>query len=406
MGRLHPLSPKLLFGRHPTPSSHRGLSKRSAHFHERYLKPIQEVRVGDWVWARGPDGSVKRQVSRLFRHSDKAVLHVRYARDNGEVNDTVATTEHPFWVQGKGWVAAQALQPGDRLLTLGAGPNPRVTEISSCDLKAEVFNFEVEGAHNYFVGCLGVLVHNASVERLSDVWGSKDGIELPSVGSERFKSLVQGIHDQFATTKSYAVLPTPFNSAHPAPGRLPMPSGDSSPGIYGSFAGIDRSATYKSLGPISSSAIPSPTAIGSMESLRVWGHHLLRESFGGKVASLSHAQYHYASAQPAQTRASGTASWHTDGAMITYGFTVSTEGPGTDVLSPHPTKPGQKARRYGPSSLATSAPTWWLTVFTGDGISRHPQSGHLPTVHRTPPSFAVDRSLYLVRVGDGLGRDE
>lgn len=397
-GRLHPLSPELLFGR--------DLSRRSARLHARQLKPIQEVKVGDWVWARDPGGPVKRQVSRLFRHSDKAVLRVRYARDNGEVHDTVATTEHPFWVQGKGWVAAQQLQLGDPLLMLGAGPHPRVTEISGYDARAEVFNFEVEGSHNYFVGRLGVFVHNASVERAPHVWGSKDGIELPPVGSAEFRRLVQGAQDQFVKTKSYAVLPTDLKSTHPTPGRLPMPGDDPGSGIYGTFAGTNQAATYKRLGTSSTLAVSSPTAIGSMEALRVWGHHLLRESFGDKAAAVSHAQYHYSPAQLVQGQVPATGSWHTDGAMIVYGLTISTEGPGTDVLSPHPTNAGQRARRYGPGSGAISAPTWSLTIFTGDGISRHPQSGHLPTVHRTPPPVAVDRSLYLVRVGDGLGRDE
>ncbi|WP_155060646.1 polymorphic toxin-type HINT domain-containing protein [Streptomyces blattellae] len=71
-----------------------------------------------------------------------------------------ATTEHPFWVPGKGWTGAEALRPGGRLTTLD-GKDARVESVTKVRGPVQVFNFEVEGDHTYFVGASKVLVHNA-----------------------------------------------------------------------------------------------------------------------------------------------------------------------------------------------------------------------------------------------------
>lgn len=78
-----------------------------------------------------------------------------------------ATTEHPFWVEGKGWVAACQLHAGDLLKRIDSGACLRVVSAELSGTKADVFNFEVEGVHNYFVGRDGVLVHNESRQQSS-----------------------------------------------------------------------------------------------------------------------------------------------------------------------------------------------------------------------------------------------
>ncbi|MFI1481334.1 polymorphic toxin-type HINT domain-containing protein [Streptomyces sp. NPDC020747] len=71
-----------------------------------------------------------------------------------------ATPEHPFWVRGKAWTGAEALRPGDRLSTLD-GQDASVESVKRTTRPVQVFNFEVEGDHTYFVGRTKVLVHNA-----------------------------------------------------------------------------------------------------------------------------------------------------------------------------------------------------------------------------------------------------
>ncbi|RMG13724.1 MAG: hypothetical protein D6731_11670 [Planctomycetota bacterium] len=60
------------------------------------------------------------------------------------------TTEHPFWVRGRGWVAAKDLEPGDRLL--GSQGEQLVLTGREVRLEeADHYNFEVEDWHTYFV---------------------------------------------------------------------------------------------------------------------------------------------------------------------------------------------------------------------------------------------------------------
>ncbi len=72
------------------------------------------------------------------------------------------TTNHPFYVEEKGWVAAGDLEVGDVLYTAD-GDEVEVTDIELEKLAEPitVYNLEVEDFHTYFVGEYGVLVHNS-----------------------------------------------------------------------------------------------------------------------------------------------------------------------------------------------------------------------------------------------------
>jgi len=128
------------------------------------VKPIEEIEVGDLVWAWDNDRSalVKRRVKQVFRRKDRPVLQVLCIDDAATVQVITATTEHPFWIEGKGWVAAHALQPGETLKCIDGAPRMSVLRVEDTGARADVFNFEVEETHNYFVGTHGILVHNES----------------------------------------------------------------------------------------------------------------------------------------------------------------------------------------------------------------------------------------------------
>ncbi len=76
--------------------------------------------------------------------------------------ETLRCTEtHPFQVKGRGWVNASDLAPNDVVYT----KDWNVTIVKSVNLleldePVEVFNFEVEDCHTYFVGEYNILVHN------------------------------------------------------------------------------------------------------------------------------------------------------------------------------------------------------------------------------------------------------
>ncbi len=76
--------------------------------------------------------------------------------------ETLRCTEtHPFQVKGRGWVNASDLAPNDVVYTKDWN-TAIVQSVSLLELDepVEVFNFEVEDCHTYFVGEVDILVHN------------------------------------------------------------------------------------------------------------------------------------------------------------------------------------------------------------------------------------------------------
>ena len=120
---------------------------------------IEEIQPGDWVVARDDSTGAQglRQVVRLFRGQTDTVVRIRVGRtqdrSSGDADPDAtirATTEHPFWVQGQGWVAAADLRVGDELSGV-AGETLFVVNHEVRAQDADHYNFEVEGWHTYFV---------------------------------------------------------------------------------------------------------------------------------------------------------------------------------------------------------------------------------------------------------------
>ena len=122
------------------------------------LVPIEEIKPDQLVWAEDPETGERalKRVVRLFRNEKFELVHLQV---NGETITT--TVGHPFFVQGKGWVAAKNLVVGDKLELLDGG-EAYVDAIDQEKLteSVKVYNFEVEDFHTYYVGKISVLVHN------------------------------------------------------------------------------------------------------------------------------------------------------------------------------------------------------------------------------------------------------
>ncbi len=147
---------------------------------------IEEVRVGDLVWARcdvtGHEGF--KPVVTLFRNVTDSLVHVTYttsgagappacgggslpARFGGYADAThtlTGTAEHPFWSVTRGaWVEMGALQSHETLLLAG-GHTATITSVRTERLATPVavHNFEVADWHTYHVGTPTgwVWVHN------------------------------------------------------------------------------------------------------------------------------------------------------------------------------------------------------------------------------------------------------
>ena len=98
----------------------------------------------------------------------------------------IASEEHPFWVRQNGWVAARDLLPGDDLCSL-SGENVKIINVFVEFLRnpVEVYNFEVEDWHTYFVGKNNVLVHNkCSLTKIQDSYLKKKGLNAHRIKYE------------------------------------------------------------------------------------------------------------------------------------------------------------------------------------------------------------------------------
>ena len=114
------------------------------------IKSIEDIKVGDTVksFDIGTSSVVNSKVTETFVHSDRYYMII---------NGTIKTTSvHPFYSDGN-WIEAGDLSIGDKILHVD-GLEHTVKTIELNDEPVTVYNFEVDGTHNYFAE--GYLVHN------------------------------------------------------------------------------------------------------------------------------------------------------------------------------------------------------------------------------------------------------
>ena len=77
------------------------------------------------------------------------------------------TAEHPFYVEGKGWITVKNLQVGQTVKAF-ANQSQSIIRINKLSDKVTVYNIEVDGNHNYFVTSTSILVHNKNITELKN----------------------------------------------------------------------------------------------------------------------------------------------------------------------------------------------------------------------------------------------
>ena len=151
---------------------------------------IKDVEPGNLVATRDPqtgETAFGRVVRTIQRQTDALVaLRLADSKTGQVVTSLTCTPEHPYYVQGQGWVEAGSLGVGSLIVTR-AGPPLVVKGVDWQRAKAgtkpfTVYNFEVAGSHTYFVGKDngGAWVHNAcgmkfpnTPEEMDDMMGFK-----------------------------------------------------------------------------------------------------------------------------------------------------------------------------------------------------------------------------------------
>ena len=122
-------------------------------------KAIETIQVGDTIPCVDHitgESAEKRVITTTVNKVNRLIeLDI-----DGEIIQCTET--HPFQVKGRGWVNAIDLAPNDIVYTKDWNTaTVKSVNLLELDEPVEVFNFEVEDCHTYFVGELGVLVHNA-----------------------------------------------------------------------------------------------------------------------------------------------------------------------------------------------------------------------------------------------------
>ncbi|MEK5332837.1 polymorphic toxin-type HINT domain-containing protein [Lysinibacillus sp. FSL W8-0992] len=97
-----------------------------------------------------------KKVTNLYRNQRDDLIKLYVGKQIIETTDN-----HPFWVEGKGWVLADELQIGDKLQKAD-GSNLKIDKVEfvRMDEPVTVYNFTVEDYHTYYVTDIGVWVHN------------------------------------------------------------------------------------------------------------------------------------------------------------------------------------------------------------------------------------------------------
>jgi hypothetical protein len=142
-------------------------------------RPIEDLRAGDMVLSRdtATGALAYRPLSAVYHNPPDSTYRIDLG---GE--PVVATGIHRFWKAGEGWAMARDLKPGDRLRTVGGVARVRSVDTSKVQ---PVYNLQVAGSDNFFVGTEGVLAHDNSLvtpaekpfDRVPEIGGLSQGAE-------------------------------------------------------------------------------------------------------------------------------------------------------------------------------------------------------------------------------------
>jgi len=138
---------------------------------QRGLVAIEEVRIGDGVLSQPDDQGevVYKRVDDKFVYHDKSIWEVRVVDGVGIEHQFIATPNHPFWVNNLGWSGVEFLEAGQEL-ELTDKQLVEIVSVRDLDHTAVVYNMEVADFHTYYVGELGIWVHNM---RCGEIEGTK-----------------------------------------------------------------------------------------------------------------------------------------------------------------------------------------------------------------------------------------
>ncbi|WP_316670632.1 DUF6531 domain-containing protein [uncultured Propionibacterium sp.] len=168
-------------------------------------KNIEDVTEGDRVASTDPDTGrdTTSRVERAFTHDKVATLRV-----STTAGELVTTTNHPLYVEGKGFTPAGRLHQGD-LLRGPDGTTTEVTTIQSTGTAETVHNLGVAGTHNYYVrtGTRWTLAHNSGTPTKTCEEVTRKVQELAQAEADKG---MQALRSGFSPEQTTALKETPY----------------------------------------------------------------------------------------------------------------------------------------------------------------------------------------------------
>ena len=106
-------------------------------------------------------GEVLSEVAATFVRHAPVLLDLTLELEDGSTSTLSVTEGHPFYVPGEDTYQPVGELAEGTVLRVAGGGEAVLAGVSERAGDFEVFNFEVAEQHNYFVGDVGVAVHNA-----------------------------------------------------------------------------------------------------------------------------------------------------------------------------------------------------------------------------------------------------
>lgn len=126
-------------------------------------KAIDKIKSGSLVWSRDTKTGITelRSVTQTIITKGKPIFQITLLDESGAVENIKVTDNHPFWVDGKGWVNTVDLEVGMEIEQFDE-TTIVVDEIEFLGSTPNTYNLTVDENHSYFAGRQEALVHNCA----------------------------------------------------------------------------------------------------------------------------------------------------------------------------------------------------------------------------------------------------
>lgn len=123
--------------------------------------PIENIEIGTLVQSRDPDTGVTalKPVTEIIRTEGRGLYGLTFLLESGRSTRVESSDNHPFWVEGSGWVDSADLKRGMKVPTFD-GRLLTVVNVESLGRTETTYNLTVADFHTFFAGEAWAYVHN------------------------------------------------------------------------------------------------------------------------------------------------------------------------------------------------------------------------------------------------------